>query len=100
MRKAVLPLALAILLFSLIYRLEEIPPFGFDEGWAMSVARNWAELGSYVSLVDGRPIPPSMLNIGFPAVAPIALSFRLFGVGIWQGRLSSVLFTFGALCLL
>ena len=66
----------------------------------MSVARNWVELGRYASLFDGRPIPPSMLNIGFPAVAPIALSFRLFGVGIWQGRLPGVLFTFGALCLL
>jgi hypothetical protein len=41
-----------------------------------------------------------MLNIGFPAVAPVALSFRLFGVGIWQGRLPGVLFTIGAICLL
>jgi len=100
MRKSALLLSLPILLLSLTYRLEETPPFCFDEGWVMSVARNWAELGSYVSLFDGRPIPPSMLNIGFPAVAPIALSFRLFGVGIWQGRLPSVLFTVGALCLL
>jgi Dolichyl-phosphate-mannose-protein mannosyltransferase len=66
----------------------------------MSVARNWVELGRYVSLFDGRQIPPSMLNIGFPAVAPVALSFRLFGVGIWQGRLPGVLFTIGAICLL
>jgi 4-amino-4-deoxy-L-arabinose transferase-like glycosyltransferase len=100
MKKAVLPLLLAILLLLLTYRLEEIPPFWFDEGWVMSVARNWVELGRYVSLVDGRPLPPSILNIGFPAVAPMALSFRLFGVGIWQGRLPGVLFTIGALCLL
>ena len=100
MRKAVLPLLLAILLLSLTYRLGEIPPFWFDEGWVMSVARNWAELGRYVSLVDGRPIPPSMLNVGFPAVAPIAISFRLFGVGIWHGRLPCVLFAIGSLCLL
>jgi len=100
MRKAILPLALALLILSLTYRLEEIPPVGFDEGWVMSVARNWAELDRYVSLVNGRQIPPSMLNIGFPAVAPITLSFRLFGVGIWQGRLPGVLFTIGALCLL
>ena len=100
MKKAVLPLALALLILSLTYRLEEIPHFWFDEGWVMSVARNWAEMGRYVSLADGRPIPPSMLNIGFPAVAPITLSFRLFGVGIWQGRLPGVLFTIGAICLL
>lgn len=100
MRKAVLPVALTVLLLSLIYRLEEIPPFWFDEGWVMSVARNWVEQGRYVSLLDGKPIPPSMLNTGFPAVAPIALSFRLFGAGIGQGRLPGVLFTIGALCLL
>jgi len=100
MRKAVLPLALAVLLLSLTYRIEEIPPFWFDEGWVMSVARNWAELGRYAQLLDGRPIPPSMLNIGLPAVAPITLSFRLFGVGVWQGRLPGVVFTIGALCLL
>jgi 4-amino-4-deoxy-L-arabinose transferase-like glycosyltransferase len=100
MRKSALLLLLPILLLSLTYRLEETPPLNFDEGWVMSVAKNWVELGRYVSLFDGRQIPPSMLNIGFPAVAPIALSFRLFGVGIWQGRIPSVLFTIGALCLL
>ena len=94
------PAFVPALLLSLTYRLEEIPPFSFGEGWVMSVARNWVELGRYVSLFDGRPIPPSMLNIGFPAVAPIAFSFCLFGVGIWQGRLPGVLFTIGALCLL
>jgi len=100
MRKAVFPLAIAILLLSLIYRLEEIPPVWFDEGWVMSVARNWAELGRYAQLLDGKPIPPSMLNIGFPVIAPITLSFRLFGVGVWQGRLPGVVFTIGALYLL
>src|SRR5512135_466549 len=100
MRKYALLLLLLTMLLSLTYHLEETPPLNFDEGWVMSVARNWVELGRYVSLFDGRQIPPSMLNIGFPAVAPIALSFRLFGVGIWQGRLPGVLFTIGALCLL
>ena len=97
MRKAVLPIALAILFLSLNFRLDEIPPPWFDEGWVMSVARNWVELGRYAQLLDGRPIPPSMLNVGFPVITPIALSFRLFGVGIWQGRLPGVLFTVGAL---
>jgi hypothetical protein len=91
------PLALAL---SLLVRLEEIPPVWFDEGWVMSVARNWEELGRYAQLLDGKPIPPSMLNVGFPVVALTRLSFRLFGVGIWQGRLPGVVFTIGALCLL
>jgi 4-amino-4-deoxy-L-arabinose transferase-like glycosyltransferase len=100
MKKIALPIAFAILLFSLTFRLDEIPPAWFDEGWVMSVARNWVELGHYGQLLDGRRIPPSMLNVGFPVIAPIALSFQLFGVGIWQGRLPGVLFTFSALFLL
>jgi 4-amino-4-deoxy-L-arabinose transferase-like glycosyltransferase len=100
MKRIAIPIALAILLFSLTFRLDETPPAWFDEGWVMSVARNWVELGHYGQLLDGKPIPPSMLNVGIPVIAPIALSFRLFGVGIWQGRLPGVLFTVGALFLL
>jgi hypothetical protein len=41
-----------------------------------------------------------MLNIGFPAIAPIAGSFQWFGIGVWQGRLAGMLFTVAALALL
>jgi 4-amino-4-deoxy-L-arabinose transferase-like glycosyltransferase len=71
----------------------------WDEGWTLSVARNWVELGHYGRLLGGQPSPPG-LEAAFPVTAPIALSFEIFGVGIWQGRLPIVLFMLAALALM
>jgi len=83
-----------------VFRPVQVPPLWFDEGWVLSLARNWLQLGHYGLLLAGERIPPSVLNTGLPAVAPVALSFRLFGVGPWQGRLPGVVFTVAALGLL
>jgi hypothetical protein len=40
------------------------------------------------------------MSSGFPAVLPMSLSFRLFGLGVWQGRLPGVLFMLASLGLL
>jgi hypothetical protein len=79
--------------------LDRIPPVWWDEGWTLNVARNWVEFGHYGQLLDGQPKGPG-LSASFPVVAPIALSFRLFGIGIWQGRLPSVLFLLGSIMLI
>lgn len=79
--------------------LESIPPLWWDEGWTLSVARNWVERGHYGRLLDGEPTSTG-LAAAFPVTAPIALSFRLLGVGIWQGRLVGLLFTLGTLGLM
>jgi len=81
-------------------QLAEAPPLWFDEGWILSVARNFVERGHYGQLLAGVHASASMLNVGFPAVLPIALSFKLLGVGAWQGRLPGVLFTIGFLLLI
>jgi hypothetical protein len=65
----------------------------------MSVARNWVEEGHYGRFLDGKPVPRG-LEAPFPVTGSIALSFRLFGVGLYQARLVSVAFTLVALFLL
>ena len=102
MRKdSIIPLVLLIVTaVLLILKPAQAPPLWFDEGWDLSVARNWVETGQYAQLLMGNPISASMLNTGLPAIAPIALSFRLFGVGIWQGRVSGGLFVLATLALL
>jgi hypothetical protein len=98
MSKYLLCLAIgAILSILLFVPLSSVPKPSFDEGWVLSVARTWVEHGYYGQILDGHPRSASMLNVGFPAIAPIAFSFRLLGIGFWQGRLPGVLFTFGAL---
>jgi hypothetical protein len=75
------------------------PAMWWDEGWTLSVARNWAERGFYGRLLDGQPAPPG-LEAAITVTGPVALSFRLLGVGVWQGRLVGVLFLAAALLLL
>ena len=68
------------------------PAMWWDEGWTLSVARNWAETGRYARLRDGVPTAPG-LEASFLVTLPVGLSMRLLGVGIWQGRI------FGVLCM-
>lgn len=76
--------------------LSAFPPIWFDEGWVLSLARNWSECSHYGLYLEGAPVSGSMVNVGFPFVAPIASSFRWFGVGIFQARLVAVLFAVSA----
>jgi hypothetical protein len=82
-----------------IASLESVPPLWWDEGWTMSVARNWVELGYAGRLLAGEPAPPG-LNASFTVTVPISLSFRFFGVGIYQARFVVVVFMLATLCLL
>src|SRR4051794_25121995 len=75
------------------------PGMWWDEGWTFSVARNWVALGHYGRLLDGQLAPPG-LEAAFPVTGLVALSFRLFGVGIWQGRLVGVIFLVASLALM
>lgn len=94
------PILWLVLLFLVSFRLGDVPAVWFDEGWALSLARNWIELGHYGHLLEGNPVPATILNTGFPAIAPLAFSFRLLGIGLWQGRVPGVFFTLGGCGLL
>ena len=87
------------LVLALLVRLDAAPPVWWDEGWTLSVARNWVELGHYGRLLDGQPAPRG-LEASFPVTASIALAFHLFGVGIYQARLVAVVFTLATLVLM
>lgn len=93
-------LLLIVLIFaylSLLFRLDVAPQPWFDEGWVLAIAKNLAELGHYGRLLNGMPIPESMINIGVSTIGPISIIFKLFGVGIAQGRIMSVICTIGSL---
>ena len=88
--------ALAVLLIvGGMVNLAGFPPPWWDEGWTLSVARNWVEHGRYGRLLDGKPAPPG-LEAAFPVTSLVGLSFHLLGVGVWQGRLVGVFSMVGA----
>src|SRR5437870_10861170 len=87
---------LLALIFLGTVNLESAPPIWWDEGWTMSVARNWIERGFYGRLLEGEPAQPGP-EAHLTVTALIALSFHLFGVGVWQARTVGLIFTLGAL---
>ena len=88
-----------LMVMALTVRLDSVPPTWWDEGWTLSVARNWVELGHYGRLLLGEKVPRG-LEASFPVTAPFALSFRLFGIGIVQARMVGVIITVATLLLL
>ncbi len=94
LRDTLIPALLAAGLWAVMafYRPVEIPPLWFDEGWSLTVARNWVETGQYARLLQGIPVSSQGMAQPFSSTGPIALSFLLFGVGAWQGRLPAMIF--------
>jgi hypothetical protein len=92
-------LCLVLFVCAFTIKLESVPPVWWDEGWTLSVARNWVEQGHYGRLLNGQPTPAGF-EAAFPITALVALSFRALGYGIYQARLVSVLLMIGTLSLL
>lgn len=93
------PLAAALLLaIAAFWKLDGANPW-WDEGWTLTVARTWVERGFYGRLLDGQLAPPG-LEAAFPTTGLVALSFRTFGVGLWQGRLPIAMCAVAAMALL
>src|SRR5262249_42599673 len=84
-------LLVLLVLLAATVKLESAPSLWWDEGWTLSVARNWVEQGHYGRLLEGKPAPPG-LEATFPVSFPVSFTFWLFGVGVWQGRLPILLY--------
>lgn len=78
--------------------LADTPAVDWDEGWTFDVARNWVEHGFYGRTLNGQPAPPG-LEASFPVVATVAVSYKLLGAGVWQGRLPAAVTMVSALAL-
>jgi hypothetical protein len=74
----------AVLIFLGFFRLETVPPLWWDEGWTLSVARNWVELGHY-GRVNAGEATSARLSASLPVVASVAASFKVLDVGV-SGR--------------
>lgn len=92
-------LAIVLLALSTLIQLNRMPPVWWDEGWTLTVARNWAVDGYYGLYLSGER-DSTGLAAGFPVIAQVAGSFRLLGVGIWQGRLPGLFCLWGSFALL
>lgn len=85
-----------VVLFLATVRLESVPPLWWDEGWTLSIARNWLETGHYQRLSAGH-LAPRGLEAAPTVTGSIYLAFQLFGVGAFQARMVGVLYTVATL---
>lgn len=86
-------LACALLLFFATYRLSEAPHIWYDEGYFTQTAQNLMRYGNQaLQVAPGEFVSASTATGGYPLIAPVALSYKLFGVGVLQGRSVMVIF--------
>jgi 4-amino-4-deoxy-L-arabinose transferase-like glycosyltransferase len=86
--KSVLTTLALSLPFLFLYNLGNNPRPWHDEGSYLSVARTLVEHGKYaVWNIDGYQTFGPIQSAGPILILPIALAFKLFGVGLVQGRI-------------
>ncbi|MEI6775532.1 MAG: hypothetical protein WCK70_01395 [Chloroflexales bacterium] len=90
-------IALAVFLLATLWLgMLHSPEPSWDEGWTLSVARTWVERGIY-----GQPLLGDLRNpeiaASFLTVAPVAVAFKILGVGFWQGRTAIALISVASL---
>ncbi len=94
-RISLLLVFVAIIIVSMLILVDQVQDPGtlwWDEGWTLDAARNWIEKGHLGHYMENQPIPVR-IPVRFPVVVPVALSMKIMGVGVWQGRLPGAIFT-------
>ncbi len=103
MRKnIILILLFALAAFLITFHFTDTPKVWVDEGVFTETAKNLALHG-----VIGLQTAPGqffsmrnfLLSTSYPVIFPVALSLKLFGVGIWQARLPMILYMFALVVL-
>ncbi|HEY3057750.1 MAG TPA: glycosyltransferase family 39 protein [Chloroflexota bacterium] len=98
--RVLVPGALAVVVLVLAtWNLSTVPPTWYDEGINLQAARNLARFGQY-GLVYSAPEGVRLFDLqqttGPTIVAPVALAFKLFGLGLTQARSVMVLYSLAA----
>ncbi len=96
---ALLMLAGALIVFFSTYHLSESPAFWYDEGYHTQASIHIALHGTQALQVAPEEfVSTQYVSSGFPLLYPVALAYKLFGIGVLQGRWVMVIYLllFGA----
>ncbi len=75
------------------YQLTDSPAIWYDEGFYTQLAMNLAEgRGQVLQIAPETFVSAAGVTAGYPLVGPVALSYRVFGTGVLQGRIVMVIF--------
>lgn len=80
-------LAAACTVFFATYKLTDSPALWYDEGLYSGIAAYTSVHGTQaVQTGPNSFISTKEMTVGYPLIYPVALSYRLFGIGALQGR--------------
>lgn len=83
----------AVAAFYSVYKLTESPPTWYDEGIYIQVAHSFATTGTQsVQIAPGEFRQINFLTVGYPVIAPVALSLKLFGYTVLAARAPMAVF--------
>jgi 4-amino-4-deoxy-L-arabinose transferase-like glycosyltransferase len=98
LERAWLAALIAVALFLALVNLPYAPRTWFDEGSHLHVPKTLVQHGVYADISsEGYRYYGPTVGVGPTVMLPIALVFKLFGVGLLQGRLVIVAYLFVAL---
>lgn len=87
----VLVIGLLVFFLALLgYGFPDSPAPWFDEGIHLNLARTLAEEGVFsLETAPGEFVndKPLLITTGYPLLVPVAFSFKLFGIGLWQAKI-------------
>jgi 4-amino-4-deoxy-L-arabinose transferase-like glycosyltransferase len=93
-RSIVTIIAVAVVIFLALFNLTGYPTPWFDEGLNFQPSKNLVLHGQYAMLSsEGFRVLDPAIQTGPPVILPIALSFKMLGIGLFQARLVTSLFS-------
>jgi hypothetical protein len=87
--------------FFSFYKLSESPQTWTDEGLIVQTAQNLVGQGIYgFQIAPGQVLSPSFISTSYPVTFPIAVSFYIGGIGLYQARVVMALYIIALLALI
>lgn len=97
-KKTVTTLIFLLVGFLIIFQFTSTPKVWVDEGVFTETARVLAEHGTLGIQTEPNQyfsMRNFLLSTSYPVIFPVALSLKVFGVGLWQARLTMLIYMFG-----
>jgi 4-amino-4-deoxy-L-arabinose transferase-like glycosyltransferase len=100
LRWGLMGLAVVLLLFLAFTNLTRYPVIWYDEGSHLHVPKTLVTLGKYADLSsEGFRYYGPVIGVGPTVMLPIALSFKIFGIGLLQARVVMALYLLATIAL-
>lgn len=96
-QKIIIVLTVVLGIFLILFRFTDTPMVWVDEGLFTATARSLAEngvLGLQLGPNNFFPMNNFLLSVSYAVIFPVALCLKIFGIGIWQARLTMVIYMF------